>query len=104
MKLRDQVQRTWQDSSRRERRILRAYAKGSPDAGLRLRCKIVLGLVQGNSPTSLAKAGMGSSSRIYEVMHRFIDQGLLGLADRREDNGDPKVTESYQAELLVFLW
>jgi hypothetical protein len=103
MKLRGQVQRTWQDLSRRERRVLRAYARGSLDAGLRLRCKIVLGLVQGNSPTALTRAGMGSSSRIYEVMHRFIDQGLLGLADRREDNGDPKVTEYYEAELLAIL-
>jgi len=101
MKLRDQVQRTWQDLSRCERRRLRAYAKGSLDARLRLRCKIVLGLVQGNSPTALVKAGMGSSSRVYEVMHRFIDQGLLGLADRREDNGEPKVTELYVAELLT---
>lgn len=101
MKLRDQVQRTWQNLSRRERRVLRTYAKGSADAGLRGRCKIILGLVRGNSPTTLATAGMGSSSRIYEVMHRFIDRGLWGLADRREDNGDPKVTEFYQAELLA---
>jgi len=101
MKLRDQVQRAWVDLSRRERRILKAYAKGSPDAGLRVRCKMVLGLVRGNTPASLAQAGMSSSSRIYDVMHRFVGLGLLGLADRREDNGDPKVTELYQAELLA---
>jgi len=100
MKLRVQVQQTWQNLSTRERRIVRAYAKGSPDGGLRLRCKIILALVQGNSPAALIKARMASSSQVYAVMHRFIEQGLLGLADRREDNGDPKVTEEYEAELL----
>jgi len=83
--------------------MARWYARRSLDAGLRLRSKIVLGLVQGNSPAALVRAGIGSSSRVYEVMHRFIAQGLLGLADRREDNGDPKVTEEYEAELLTIV-
>ena len=48
MSLRAQVQQTWQHLSSRERKITRAYAKGSNDANLRLRCKIVLALVQGN--------------------------------------------------------
>jgi len=101
MKLRVQVQQAWQKQSRRERKIVRSYASGSPEAGLRLRCKIVLAVVQGISPATLAQSGMASSSLVYEVMHRFIDQGLLGLADRREDNGEPKVTEEYEAELLA---
>jgi transposase len=101
MKLRDQVQQAWQKQSRRERKIVRSYARGSPDAGLRLRCKIVLALVQGNSPAALIRSRMASSSLVYEVMHRFIDQALLGLADRREDNGEPKVTEEYEAHVLA---
>jgi transposase len=44
---------------------------------------------------------MASSSLVYTVMHRFIDQALLGLADRREDNGESKVTEDYEAELFT---
>jgi transposase len=44
---------------------------------------------------------MAAQSLIYTVMHRFIDQQLLGLVDRREDNGDCKVTEEYVAELLA---
>ena len=48
MNLRVQVQQTWQELSSRERKIARSYAKGSPDAGLRVRCKIVLALVRGN--------------------------------------------------------
>ena len=101
MILRDQVQRTWQQLSRRERKIIRTYARGSPDAGLRLRCKIVLAVVRGSSPTDLARSRMAASSLVYNVMHRFIDQALLGLADRREDNGEPKVTEEYEVELFT---
>jgi transposase len=44
---------------------------------------------------------MAASSLVYEVMHRFIDHGLLGLADQREDNGEAKVTEEYEAELFA---
>jgi transposase len=101
MKLRFQVQQTWQQLSSRERKIIRSYAKGSPDAGLRMRCKIVLALAQGNSPADLIRSHMAASSLVYEVMHRFIDQALLGLADRREDNGESKVTEEYEAELFA---
>lgn len=46
---------------------------------------------------------MATSSQVYQVMHRFIADGLLGLADRREDNGEAKVTEEYEAELLVIV-
>lgn len=101
MKLRVQVQQTWQDLSRRERRLLRTRAKGSPDAGLRVRCKIVLALVRGSLPADLARSRMAASSLIYDVMHRFIDQRLVGLADRREDNGESKITEEYEAELFA---
>lgn len=101
MSLRVQVQQAWQELSRRERRAARAYAKGSPDAGMRLRCKIILALVRGQSPAELIRSRMASSSHVYEIMHRFIDDGLVGLADRREDNGECKVTEEYEAELLA---
>lgn len=100
MKLRVQVQQTWQKLSSRERKITRSYAKGSPDAELRVRCKIVLALVRGNCPAVVIQSGMASSSLVYDVMHRFIDQALLGLVDRR-DNGQSKVTEEYEAEVFV---
>jgi transposase len=101
MSLRVQVQQTWQQLSRRERRILRSYAKESTDAGLRVRCKMILALVRGSTAADIIRSRMASSSQVYEMMHRFIDQALLGLADRREDNGESKVTEEYEAELFV---
>lgn len=103
MKLRSRVQQAWQALSRRERGVLRSRTKLASDGGMRVRCKIVLALVRGSSPTEVIRSRMASSSLVYDVMHRFIDQGLLGLADRREDNGDTKVTEEYEAELFVIV-
>jgi len=40
---------------------------------------------------------------VYRVAHRFVGQGLAGLADRPEDNGENKVTESDKLELLAVL-
>jgi transposase len=100
MNVRRKVQQTWQALSSRERRILRAFAKGSLDAGLRCRCKIVLSMVRGESPTRIAEGGLSSESQVYRVARRFIDEGPAGLADRREDNGEAKVTEEYEAELI----
>ena len=37
---------------------------------------------------------------MYRVADRFIEHGLVGLADRREDNGENKVTDAYGMELL----
>jgi transposase len=101
MNVRLKVQQTWQALSSRERRLFRAYAKGSLNAGLRCRCKIILGLVRGNSPGILARSGQGSESQVYRVAHRFLEEGLVGLADHREDNGESKVTEEYEGVLLT---
>jgi len=93
------VQRKWQELSRRERRIVRAFARGNSDAGLRCRCKIVLALVACGSPTRIAQSGITSRSQVYRVIERFCTKGLCGLADRREDNGDCKVTWQYEQAL-----
>jgi hypothetical protein len=68
MKLRVQVQQTWQRLSSRERKILRSYARGSLDAALQVRCRIVVALVQGSSPTEIIRSGMASSSLVHSVM------------------------------------
>lgn len=95
-----QLRTHWQRLSRRERRTVRTFAKGSPDPLTRGHCKIVLSLVQGSTPTSIAKSKLASSSQVYRVAERFIKEGLAGLSDRREDNGDVKVTEEYELALL----
>ncbi|MBS0208341.1 MAG: IS630 family transposase [Planctomycetes bacterium] len=76
------------------------FAKSSPDAVIRGRSKIVLGFVQGRSPTEIAASGQASASQVYRVAEGFTKAGLPGLSDRREDNGAAKVTEEYAAALL----
>ncbi len=101
MSLRTRVLIVWCGFSRRERPLLRSLSRGSPDAVLRCRCKVILALVQGKSPTTIAAGGLCSASQVYRVAHRFIAQGLRGLADQREDNGENKVTEFYEHELFA---
>lgn len=70
------------------------------DAGMRCRCKVVLALVQGTTPTMIARGGLCAKSQVYRIAQRFITEGLAGLADRREDNGERKITRVYECELL----
>ena len=100
MKVSERVLRIWQSLSRRERRIMRVKARGGPDAVLRNRCKIIVSLVASNSPTAIVNSGCFSSSQVYRIAKRFVEHGLSGLADGREDNGESKADESYQAVLL----
>jgi transposase len=99
MKVWKTVQHVWQSLSRRERRIVRSFAKGSPDAVLRCRCKVVLGLVQGNQPVKIAETELASQSQVYRVINRFREGRLAGLVDRREDNGNSPVTWQYETVL-----
>jgi transposase len=91
---------TWQALSGRQRKELRRLAMRAKDAGMRCRCKLVLALVQGKTPTMIAQGGLCAKSQVYRVAERFIEYGLAGLADRREDNGEHKITEDYEIELL----
>ncbi len=70
------------------------------DAVMRCRCKVILSLVQGKTPSMIAQGGLCAKSQLYRVAERFIEHGLVGLADRREDNGENKVTDAYGMELL----
>jgi transposase len=70
------------------------------DGVMRCRCKIILGLVQGKTPTMIAHGGLCAKSQVYRVAYRFVEHGLVGLADRREDNGESKLNDAYGAELL----
>ena len=90
----------WQKLSATQRKELRRLAMRAKDAGMRCRCKLVLALVQGKIPTMIARGGLCVKSQVYRVAERFIESGLAGLADRREDNGEPKITPTYETELF----
>lgn len=51
--------------------------------------------------TELVKSKMASSSLIYEVMHGYVNHALSGLVNRREDNGEGKISEEYETDLLI---
>jgi hypothetical protein len=55
------------------------------DAGFCLRCKIVLNLVRGESVQKMSTILGCSRSQVYRVAWRFVQQDVVGLADRRED-------------------
>jgi transposase len=73
------------------------------DAVMRCRCKVILSLVQGRTPTVIARGGLCAKSQVYRIAERFIEHGLVGLVDRREDNGENKATDAYGMELLRLL-
>lgn len=100
MKVQERVLEVWKSLSPRERRMVRNRAKVAVNALLRGHCKIILSLVAGNGARAIAKSGLASSSQVYRVAERFVEEGPAGLVDYREDNGDTKADEDYQAVLL----
>lgn len=52
---------------------------------------------------AIARAFCVSPRTVSRVRGRWLAEGEAGLVDRREDNGDRKVTEEYAAELLKVL-
>lgn len=100
MSVQDQVLEVWKSLDRHERRLVRNRAKYAYDALLRDHCRIITSLVGGKGPSEIQKAGWCSRSQVYRVAEAFVEEGLAGLADKREDNGETKADEHYQAELL----
>lgn len=94
------VQQKFKSLPKELQRALRGDAQRHPDAGYRQRCKIVVNLVRGRSRRSIAEHLHCSDSTIGRVAGRFVTEGLAGLVDRREDNGETKITEEHEAFLL----
>lgn len=85
----------------RIRRKLQDDAQRATDASYCMRCKIIRNLVRGNRPSEIVRFLECSRSQTFRVAKRFIEDGPMGLADRREDNGLEKITEEYECLLLV---
>jgi hypothetical protein len=95
---------TWQTLKGRQRNELRRLATRAKDAGLRCRCKAILALVQGRTPTMIAQVGLRAKSQVYWVAERFVTEGLSRLADKSEDNGDRKITPAFESELFCLIY
>src|SRR3954465_2293421 len=87
--------------TRRQRQILRNKSIRSGDGVSRLRCKIIMALVQGKTPSRITSGGLCASSQVDRTAHLFLDGGLPGMVDKREDNGEPKVDARYASQLLT---
>lgn len=85
-----------------ERRVkvqLRRLRRSTPDKGLYMRCQIVLCAAKGRTRRDIAEGVGCSVSWVDRVLKRFGELGIAGLADRREDNGQLKLDETYLARL-----
>jgi transposase len=101
MEIVPETQSVWKRLTKKEQRWLNSQAMCSCDAGLRVRCKIVRNLVKGKSASIIHDVLGCSRSEVYRVAHRFVAEGLAGLVDRREGNGEAKVDEAYVAVVLT---
>jgi transposase len=66
---------------------------------LAARCQIVLLWGEGEGRFEIARAVGYSISWVNRVIKRFTHNGVAGLCDRREDNGQTKLDEHYLATL-----
>ncbi len=81
------------------KRELRKLRQKTTDKGLATRCQIVLLWGEDKIRFDIAEAVGCSLSWVGRVIRRFRDHGVAGLYDRREDNGQTKLTEEYLAKL-----
>lgn len=79
---------------------IRRLRRSTKDAGLAMRCQIILHAGKGRSSRTIAEAVGCSRSWVSRAIRRFVDYGEAGLMDRREDNGTLKLDEWYLGQLL----
>jgi transposase len=94
------VQAVFRSLPRSLRRKLNEDAQRASDPIYRDRCKIIRNLTRGNRPVDIADVLGCSYTQVFRVAKRFVADGPGGLVDRREDNGDEKITEEYASLAL----
>ncbi|HIK95666.1 MAG TPA: IS630 family transposase [Planctomycetes bacterium] len=84
----------WSDKERLSRQVGRCTS-----ARQRIRYLIIVNLVSGLSATDIVNVLQVGRSTVYDVAKRFRERGEVGLVDRREENGERKLDETYLAKL-----
>ena len=79
---------------------IRRLRRSTRDAGLAMRCQIILHAAKGRGSRTIAEAVGCSRSWASRVIRRFVDRGEAGLMDRREDNGVLKLDKGYLGLLV----
>ena len=87
--------------SRQQKRRFRRRAAKIRDVHHRRRYDIVLHAAEGRACRRIAAMLHCSLSTVSRTLKRFAEGGEAGLVDRREENGHPKVTETYVSVLIV---
>jgi transposase len=64
-------------------------------AAVRTRYLIIINLLSGRGAYETAEVLEVHNTTVYRVAKRFRERGEISLWDRREDNGEPKLTEEY---------
>ena len=78
---------------------LRRLRRSTREAGLAMRCQTVLLAAKQRPSRRIAEALGYSRSWVSRVIERFLQEGEAGLLDRREDNGQQKLSEYYLDQL-----
>jgi transposase len=81
------------------KRELRKLRRKTTDKGLAARCQIVLLWGEGKGWLEIVRAVGCCYSWVGRVIRRFRCNGIPGLYDRREDNGQTKLDEQYLSTL-----
>lgn len=81
------------------RRIIRLDRK-TRNSDLRIRCRVVLKVAEGQSARAAALALGCAPSTAWRACRRFQEDGESGLLDRRAENGDLKADEDVRAGIL----
>lgn len=87
--------------TRQQKRRFRRRAAKIKDADHRRRYDIVLHAAEGRSHRQIAENLHCSPSTVNRTLKRYAECGEAGLVDRREENGHPKVTETYVNVLII---
>jgi len=83
---------------------LRRWRRWTKDKALAIRIQIVLHTGKGRDSRTIAEAVGCHRSWVSRVLQRFREEGLAGLMDRREDNGQAKLNEEYLGQLYEIVW
>ena len=92
--------------SRQVRRALSRRAQKTRDAELCKRYLIIVLLAEGQSSVTIERHLKVARAHVSRTAWRYFGEGIAGLQDRREENGDRKVDEGFLSvlqELLVLV-
>jgi len=78
---------------------IRRLGRSTKDAGVAMRCQIILHAAKGRSSRVIAQGVEFHRSWVSRVIQRFLQYGESARMDQREDNGERQLDEWYLGQL-----